>query len=445
MKNYVHAHACKRHYEQITVKLSWKILKVVFKILLYNPSARKKGLHKQKRKKKMSRRKQMSAKASKRTLLDSFPLEIILLIAQHLDLGDVLVMMKTCRYMATALDSALYQNAVVAGKHKQAFLYAVIWGKTTIISKFLNAGVSMKDFPGKRSYYYRNGSCVSIARREALRDAGHPLLVAAMFGQVDAVRVLVTEGKADIDFRDYSRNTALHYAIQECHLDVVKLLLRQGATLMSEEDSLDSPFMHAVQVGNKEALEMIYDEIWNRCVPQKDIVRMCQRACFQACEKDLIDIVDFFLGRGIVDVNNYRNGHSLLYTASNRVNFSMVRLLVKKYGARMESERDTGVVNTLYKKYQKANSIVKYLIQSGCNVANGKRHACALLHIALGAGHRPNRDHEMVQLLKENGCHKDNCLERDQKDTKCWKAYRYTWRKKLSSEDFWAFVEEDDK
>ena len=55
-----------------------------------------------------------------------------------------------------------------------------------------------------------------------------PLIYAAMYGNVEVVRVLL-EGGANVDRADAYRDTALHWAAFYGHLDVCRLLLDWGA------------------------------------------------------------------------------------------------------------------------------------------------------------------------------------------------------------------------
>jgi ankyrin repeat protein len=157
-----------------------------------------------------------------------------------------------------------------------------------------------------------------------------------------------------------------------------------------------SPIVFAARWGNKTALELIFNELHVRSTKLKlhgskkaefvkNIKRQCEQACWEACEFGKSDAVDILLRRGGVDVNLCVGNERLLSWAAKNNRFSTVQLLVK-HGARMENERDCGIVSVMYwghtcgEKEERwiLPGIVIQLLRFGCNVANGGIHACAL-------------------------------------------------------------------
>lgn len=371
----------------------------------------------------MPRKKTKTTSQSKNALFPSLPLEIFLIIAQNLGLEDISTMMRTCSYMATMLEPILYKRAIAAGTSEYAsrFTYAAMEGSASAISKFLKAGARMDGFDDfKVSYkgiFYGSPSW-NVSKRHLLNYNFHPLLAAALLGQVDVVSTLITEGMADINFEDDYKSTALMYAITNDHLDVVKVLLAEGADLKGtgKDYQLNSPLIHAGKVGNKKAVKILCEEFQKRSVPGRTISNQGQHACYQACIQGFTDIVKFLILRGVAKVNKLVDGYPLLYHASTRKILTMVKLLVE-LGAKMENERDTGVVATYVNAWQPDElSIVKYILESGFNVANGQRHACVLWYIAGGYGGLRGyvKNSEILGLLKANGFKKKNCKHN------CW-------------------------
>ncbi len=91
-----------------------------------------------------------------------------------------------------------------------------------------------------------------------------PLLVAAVFGRVEAAKLLIEKG-ANVNARSDDGATALHGAAFFCHTEIVELLLSKGADINAEnirgETSLD-----AVAGEWSQELEGIYKwlaELWN--------------------------------------------------------------------------------------------------------------------------------------------------------------------------------------
>ncbi|QKX59347.1 uncharacterized protein TRUGW13939_06481 [Talaromyces rugulosus] len=402
---------------------------------------------------------------------ESLPSEILVLVCENLDAAGLNVLARTCSLMFSLLDPLLYQQAVKSDAYKVEFLHAVIHRQADAVSKFLKAGVSMSAFEDNTedAIFIRSHSrCISVEKRRALKRAPHPLLAAAHFGNIDVIRVLLNEGNVDIDFQDYSGNTALHCAIGADHPDMIKLLLEQGARMGNyhKRQGVRSPFVHAAQFGNKRAVELMFNklQLHNRdnqleelCGPKKaifdeSIKRLCEEACYEACQNGYLNIIDFLLYQG-VNVNHSVHQRHLLYWATLEGSISIVKLLVK-YGARMECERDCGVVTLLYKRGswdEKERDdpylgILTHLLRSGCNVANGGIHACALWGLAKYSGSEGHRSYatshqreEIMGLLLENGFDQKKCQHG------CFKRKGYTSLiPKMRGQSIVKYVEEQE-
>jgi len=56
-----------------------------------------------------------------------------------------------------------------------------------------------------------------------------PLMRAVDNQHIDSVRILLLEGKAGVNFKDESDNSALHFAVANRQIEVIQLLLKHGA------------------------------------------------------------------------------------------------------------------------------------------------------------------------------------------------------------------------
>jgi ankyrin repeat protein len=368
-------------------------------------------------------------------ILEKFPIEILLLISDVLDVTDINVLAQTCKSMLGILEPLLYQRArkIPNDAYKSRFLYATIHGQASAISKFLKAGVSISVFKRYTDDFIRartnSITGMSAVKRQTSKIKFHPLLAAALFGHIEVVTMLLNEDDVDVDFHDRSNKTALRYATEGDHLDVIKLLLKKGATIIVKGNIRNSSFILAADVGNKIALEMMFNELNNRSTPEKIMRKQCETACYLACVKGFASIVDFLLSHG-VDVNLHVRNRRLLYWASHNGSLAAVKALVI-HGARMEKERDCGIVSALYHHHrsQETNNtepgvgIVMHLLESGCNVANGGLHACALWRIVHASGTvrggcdlTRTQQNRIIKLLKKNGFDQKKCRN------KCWEG-----------------------
>lgn len=95
---------------------------------------------------------------------------------------------------------------------------------------------------------------------EANPEGFTPLGLAAFFGQLDAVKVLLENGAA-LDASDKSRfaNTALDAAVAANHADVVRALLAAGASVNVRDSVRATPLHKAAQHGNAEVVRMLLE------------------------------------------------------------------------------------------------------------------------------------------------------------------------------------------
>lgn len=95
---------------------------------------------------------------------------------------------------------------------------------------------------------------------EANAEGFTPLGLAAFFGNVDAVKVILDHG-ATVDLKDKSRfgNTALDAAVAANHAEVVRVLLAARASPNVRDSADYTPLHKAAANGNAEIVRMLLD------------------------------------------------------------------------------------------------------------------------------------------------------------------------------------------
>jgi hypothetical protein len=161
---------------------------------------------------------------------------------------------------------------------------------------------------------------------------------------------------------------------------------------------------------------------------EEKIWKYCKEPCLEACTRNFDDIVEYFLRQGF-DVNTpIKKNRHLLYYVSTFGNLLTVRLLVE-YGAKMENELHTGIVTASLRRGSDYKGIIRFLLNSACNVANGGLHACALWHVACTVTNL-----KIKGLLKAKGFRKTAC----QND--CWSEGKYLWSKRYHGYGFGDYI-----
>ncbi|XP_071583460.1 GA-binding protein subunit beta-2 isoform X5 [Heliangelus exortis] len=112
----------------------------------------------------------------------------------------------------------------------------------------------------------------------SLVDLGKRLLEAARKGEDDEVRELMARGApfttdwsgADVNAKDMLKMTALHWATERNHRDVVELLLKHGADVHASSKFDKSAFDIALDKNNPETLMMLQEAMQNQVSAHPD-------------------------------------------------------------------------------------------------------------------------------------------------------------------------------
>lgn len=161
----------------------------------------------------------------------------------------------------------------------------------------------------------------------------YALLKASEVGDISTVRVLLDDGKVNVDVQDDQGTTALITATEQGHLEVVNLLIQSGANVNLKGSTFG------------------------------------QTALMKASENGDLEMVKFLLEEGKVDTNlQDNNGKTALMKASKECYLEMMKLLIEN-GANVGIEDNDGNTALLYVLLNFSNrnklETVKYLVEKG--------------------------------------------------------------------------------
>ena len=98
------------------------------------------------------------------------------------------------------------------------------------------------------------------AKVDARDEHGYTLLnYAAMYGNVDVIKVLVEAG-ADLNAMDKEGWLPLHHAARKGHVEAIKVLLKEGADVNAVDKDGVTPLHHAAGGGHVEAVKVLLKE-----------------------------------------------------------------------------------------------------------------------------------------------------------------------------------------
>lgn len=204
------------------------------------------------------------------------PNEIILLIAESLDVPDLNSLVQTSRRFAVLLDSRLYDLALsfrVTGtwsNHTTVLEWASIHGLVSVIKKLLERNVDM--YPVSvagwnalhNAVHYRHRGVVKTLLDagfdHSIRKKGGDAVIheVSYQGDYDILQLILDAG-CDISLRGSRQRTALHAATCAGHTAITGALLRAGANVFSKDGAGFTPLHHALFGDHPNLVHMLLD------------------------------------------------------------------------------------------------------------------------------------------------------------------------------------------
>ncbi|KAJ5627149.1 hypothetical protein N7528_004576 [Penicillium herquei] len=237
----------------------------------------------------------------------------------------------------------LEANTINAPEHATSLMIASWLGILGVVEKIL-----------------RDGS-VNIESTDS-RRMKTALSFAAQEGHSDVVKLLLENG-ATIDSKDAFQQTPLSFAAEEDHLDVVKLLLEKGADRDSRDIDQRTPLLIAARRGYSDLVDLFLGV--KAEVEAKD--KYQQTPLSVAAWKGHSDVVKLLVGVKVDLESKDNSQRTALSHAARHGCFDVVKLLLEA-GAEVDS-RDKNQQTPLSRAARLAQSdVVDLLLQSGATV-----------------------------------------------------------------------------
>ncbi|CAI7670194.1 unnamed protein product [Penicillium palitans] len=223
-------------------------------------------------------------------------------------------------------------------------------------------------------------------------ENGIPLLAASQGGFLDIVQLLIQQG-ADIGASDSSRETPLYIACENGHIEVVRLLLDKGADVCHHNQFGWTPVNTASDEGFLDIVLLLVDRGADINVPNES----GETPLYNSSWEGHIEVVRLLLEVGAdVDAQN-ESGETALSSACRRGHIEVVRLLLDK-GADLHHQSQSG-----WKPVNDASEagfldIVQLLIERGADIEVQNESGETPLSSACYRGHI-----EVVRLLLDKG------------------------------------------
>ncbi|XP_046585248.1 ankyrin repeat domain-containing protein 50-like [Haliotis rubra] len=198
-------------------------------------------------------------------------------------------------------------------------------------------------------------------------DPGRNVLhVACLGGNEDFVEDLLSREIADIDSRDARERTPVMYAAEKGNKKVVDLLVSKGCNL-SVVDDLGRNILHAACFGDNE--DIVKDLVSRGIADIDSRDNQGRTPAMYAAEKGYKKVVDLLVSKGCnLSVVDYL-GRNILHFACSGDNEDIVKDLLSRGIADIDSRDDRGRPPAMYAAEIGNKKVVDLLVNKGCNLS----------------------------------------------------------------------------
>ncbi|XP_055481786.1 ankyrin repeat domain-containing protein 29 isoform X3 [Psammomys obesus] len=211
-------------------------------------------------------------------------------------------------------------------------------------------------------------------------------------GNLALLKLLLNSGRVDVDCRDSSGTTALFFAAQQGHNDVVRFLFGFGASTECRTKDGGTALLAASQYGHMPVVETllkhganIHDQLYDGAT-----------ALFLAAQGGYLDVIRLLLSSGAKVNQPRQDGTAPLWIASQMGHSEVVRVMLLR-GADRDSARNDGTTALLKAANKGYNDVIEELLKFSPTLGILKNGTSAL-HAAVLSGNI-----KTVALLLEAG------------------------------------------
>ena len=212
---------------------------------------------------------------------------------------------------------------------------------------------------------------------------GHTCLtIAAWNGHTETVRYVLFLPEVEVDHANHKGCTALHWAADNNHTDVLQVLIDAGADIEARDNTGYSPLLIACRSGSLDTVKLLVRAGAGVRVTNND-----GHTCLTiAASRGHTETVRYLLFLPEVEVDHANNvGSSALCAAAQGKYPDVVQVLIDA-GADTEA-RGIGYSPLSAASHIGAFVIVKKLIEAGATARTPADDGCTCLHLAVFSGH----------------------------------------------------------
>ena len=279
---------------------------------------------------------------------------------------------------------------------QSASIFPAMWSDPAVCRVLINAGADLHTKNEMRVsplHYACASGALDVVKmlveagagvRTTIKDEEYTCLdFAANHGHTETVRYLVGLPDVDVNHRNAANYTALYYAVEDKHTDVVQVLIDAGADIETKNNDGNSPLHVACVSGSLDMVKMLVragagvrvtNNTYDTC--------LIQTACFGD-----IETVRYLVTLPEVDVNHRGCGNyaTLHYPVMNEET-DMMQVLIDA-GADVDTQRNDGYTPLHSACAEGSLDVVNMLVEAGAGVRVTDNDGCTCLIRAARCGH----------------------------------------------------------
>ncbi|CAH0549306.1 unnamed protein product [Brassicogethes aeneus] len=288
------------------------------------------------------------------------------------------VNLRSSKYNATALHDAAATGNVEIAK-------VLLSKKADIDAQDINGNSPLmfavnKNHTETAEFLINQGANVNL---RGSKDKIMALHVAAATGNVEIVNVLVSNG-ADIDAQDINGKSPLIYAVRKNHTETAKFLINKGADVNLRGSKDNATALHdAAATGNVEIAKVLLSK--DADIDAQDI-NGCSPLIF-AVSKNHTETAKFLINQGAdVNLRDSKDNATALHDAALTENVEIANVLLSK-DADIDAQDINGKSPLIFAVSNNHTETAKFLINKGADVnLRGSKDNATALHDAAATG-----------------------------------------------------------
>ena len=205
--------------------------------------------------------------------------------------------------------------------------------------------------------YIISSAISEVVDKKYVQENTTPLHIAANSGHLNIVSLLVREG-ATINMRDSFGYTPLHFAAKRGYLDIVKFLVENGADVNAKEDKYKySPFRVAAEEGHLAVMKYLFE----KGVDISQLDSYGWTALHQTASKGYTDCVQWLVDNHVDPMIKSVKGCTALHRAAN----VKIAQLLLDHGANINEKDMYGITPLFWASNNNRPEVVRFLLAHG--------------------------------------------------------------------------------